>query len=74
MSRSHGCERETFYADTSKTRRKHIHVGSTKTNNIHVKRPVRHPCLSLRVFHTVKLRLVFEGLERIYTGIVVSSI
>jgi hypothetical protein len=35
-------------------------VGLTKTNNILVKRPVRHPCLSLKTFHTVKLRPVLD--------------
>ncbi|MCC4833888.1 hypothetical protein LMH66_14685 [Shewanella sp. 10N.7] len=34
------------------------------TNNILVKRPVRHPCLSLRAFHTVKLRHVMDGHSR----------
>ncbi|MCL1047848.1 hypothetical protein L2737_21330 [Shewanella electrodiphila] len=32
MSRLHGCEKAALCADTSKTRRKHIPVGSAKTS------------------------------------------
>ena len=32
MSRSHGCERATLCADNPARRRKHIHVGLTKTS------------------------------------------
>ncbi|MDO6641760.1 hypothetical protein Q4557_17545, partial [Shewanella sp. 5_MG-2023] len=57
------CEKATLCADTTARRcilyiNQKVHVSSAKTNNIHVKRPVRHLCLSLRAFHAVKLRHV----------------
>ncbi len=37
------------------------------SNNVHVKPPVRHPCLSLEEYHFVIPRPVTEARSRIYT-------
>jgi len=51
-----------------------IPVGSAKTNNIHVKRPVRYPYLSFEEFHDVKPHHVLEARSCIYTVLSISSI